>query len=437
VGITVASAVGFILATLARVEFSPLRRVVSRWASSLPVVGSWFAPKHSFYDTPPREIVDMSLNSALGVLETEQAESILARLTTMQSKTQMKLAIFLLSVFGTITGIDLVSKLINNSALLLANTDKNVDQLDDLLYHLLDLDVAGTHEEEKVLKAKEEKALEYLSENVTKCDKARLKEIETFIATTSDYVRLRKNSKLMVGSLTSRLSQLVDKLGSRRRAVENVLFRPVTAGAYFYSPPGYGKTTAILSEVVPRIAKMFGCSDEVYNLNVSKYALPIRNERFALWDEFGAVKEGRADATAAGPLLNNILSSAPVTLPGAEIHDKLQNANFSACFTMSNYDPCTVELGLKPVSRTAFIGRNRVFKVVDAQYDDTRDRTDQPHRKADFSHLEFFLQEGLKIQNHKLSSVLRKRSPSRKSPIWLPMTSCATSWSLNARRIVR
>jgi hypothetical protein len=307
-------------------------------------------------------------------------------------KSRIKLGTFLLAVLGAVTGIDVVSKTLTAAARASVDSEKLLKSTDDLVYYLFGEDLFSSREYEKMIARYEDQALKFMTLDSTKIDRAALRQIKDFIIQMQDVLRQKNsNSDVNLSLLQTRVNSLSEKMQLRTAACNYAKVRPATTGVYFYGKPGRGKTEYVTKALIPQLAKAFGISSDFYSFANSKYSMPVTNERFAVWDEFGATVKDSDNSP--GPLLNAIMSSAPANIQGAALENKLQTANFTSLFLCSNVPPEDVCLGLKQEAMKAFVSRLTVIQVQDPQYDPKSSRTNQTHRKPDFSHLEFWVRD--------------------------------------------
>nr|QUS52701.1 polyprotein [Mute swan feces associated picorna-like virus 5] len=339
---------------------------------------------HAYYNNS--EIPTMSSNPVIDTIQNvftsmdQQSEN-----AGIATKSQAKIAAFLLSIVGAVSGTDIVGAVVRNSSTLLTSTEVLCDNADSLIHGLTGWDVFGTNELRTLHAVYEERAVRYIARDVSRCTKAELTEIEDFIKVAGDFCRRKQVSGINVNPLSNRISNLVEKLAQRRIVAYAVKDRPVTTGCYFWGDEGRGKTTFIKDYLIPRLSATFGVSSETYTMLNTKYSQPVTNERWAFWDEFGS--SAKASETEVGHSLNSIMSSAPAILPGASLESKSQTANFTGIFLSANIPPQDATLGLTAAAKKALLSRLQTYKIEDPKYKKNSSRVNQPHRKADFSHL--------------------------------------------------
>ncbi|APG76777.1 hypothetical protein [Beihai sea slater virus 1] len=149
---------------------------------------------------------------------------------------------------------------------------------------------------------------------------------------------------------------------------------------------GHGKSHLITRELIPRLAKKMGVDPTYYALKLENgdFYNPYGGEKFGFIDEFG-------DRGAKDPLflkINSICSGTHLNMQGAFI--KEQSCELGILFAATQMvpgAPLTADGFLTTAAAQAFLSRATIFNISDPNYNDQFDRSQQPHRKADYSHL--------------------------------------------------
>ena len=189
----------------------------------------------------------------------------------------------------------------------------------------------------------------------------------------------------LVNDVDDHLRLIREEWSSRTR-------RPVPVGLYIWSERGgLGKT-----EFVRRIAQVMksrvaGFNDRVYSIQpASAHFAPYYGKHTMHYDEVGAVRN-TDEKIPPFTQINNIMSGNTIPMPSASLGGKNQIPKPHLVIMTSNCDIHHVDTKVSETARQALILRMLVYEFCDVRFNpNVKDaRQNQPHRKADFSHIRF------------------------------------------------
>ena len=189
----------------------------------------------------------------------------------------------------------------------------------------------------------------------------------------------------LVNSLDERIRTVKQDWASRKS-------RPDPVGLYLYSRiPGLGKT-AYARFITQCLGK------RIKNFNTGIYSIQPGSNHFANYygehvmhiDEAGNVRN-EAARDSVFMHINNIMSSNAVPMPTAALEGKNQIPKPLLVIVTTNVPFNELRAPLREAAHQALLSRFIPFEVQDPLYDPHRANacTDQPHRRPDFTHLQF------------------------------------------------
>jgi len=150
---------------------------------------------------------------------------------------------------------------------------------------------------------------------------------------------------------------------------------------------GVGKTSVLLTHVIPTLSKELGLKPNAYTVKMSpeeKYFPEYANQDFFIFDE--ALATGSKDPLVTK--LNSICSSGHYNMEGAYI--KHQPCHAKIVFVVTNNSTCPdLKDALSDPAQKAFWSRMNPYLVTFPLYDYSKDRDEQV-RYDDLRHLEFY-----------------------------------------------
>lgn len=263
------------------------------------------------------------------------------------------------------------------------------------LYDIAGIDIDGSHEFELVLKEMQEQAEKWLSTPTDQLTKANLNEMEKLLRDISDVTnKARKTDKIAL--LTGHHAKLLDYYTAAKASYHQRKPTPAPVAYFWHGDPGHGKSEFVKTNLSNHLTKRLSVPEEagqVYSLNITagKHFPQYTGQTWAVFDELGNTKSNSDTSLATGGLLNEIISAGGANIPGASLSAKSQKTSFYGVHFISNQAPETVDVGLLPQGKAAWMSRLTVIRVVDPKYNPNAPRNHQPHRKSDFSHLEFYV----------------------------------------------
>jgi hypothetical protein len=272
----------------------------------------------------------------------------------------------------------------------------------DLALDIFGVDVSGNAELHTIATELETEGKKYTAATNKQFRDTMVTEAKTWVANTERFIRSVRSAELNTSVLISLVSAVSKRITDIDQVKNDVRSRPVPAAVYFYSPRGYGKTDYINHYLIPNLNRAFnleGSRKDIYDLSSGKYFRLMNGEAWAVFDEFGAVT---SDKEVMDPsTLNKILSGGNVTLPGAALETKLQTASFNGVFLAANRPIDEVPSNFTPEASAAFKSRFSEIRVNDPQYREEHrggTRTNQPHRRPDYSHLNFYISTAVPLE---------------------------------------
>lgn len=201
------------------------------------------------------------------------------------------------------------------------------------------------------------------------------------------FTSVRQNLSAMAVSVNQRIMEV--------RQVFSLPVKPDPACIVMYGEPNIGKSH-LFSTLNKRISERFGWKSGLYSLkvNANGHYNPYKGEMGGEYDEF-LQRKGK------DPLLNefnSIFGPIPRNLAGAQITEKSQYVSFRYAFMSTNTAPIEMRNELNNFSnkgKDAFWDRQVWIEMIDPHRVERHENTRATHRKADYSHLQFFLHEGV------------------------------------------
>ncbi len=278
--------------------------------------------------------------------------------------------------------------------------------ISNLITSLFDIDMDGTGEMQQTCKALEQQGVKYAELPIREYTTDRVQKIRLWKSSAEDFCRLANKNLVNTGTLVSSLQKIAEKLMEVESHRQENIPHPVPVSLYLWGRPGHGKTEFLEKYLIRALNTKFGVTGTrggVFDLGSGKYFKTVQDECWAKFDEFGAASTPSTQGLDP-TTLNAMISGYASTIPGASLAAKQQTARFNGIFFLSNIAPTDAALGLRSDSKTAFVSRLMRIHVSDPSYDNTSNRTDQPHRKPDFSHLKFTL-IGAELYSSNLSKI--------------------------------
>ncbi|APG78412.1 hypothetical protein [Hubei picorna-like virus 65] len=300
------------------------------------------------------------------------------------------------------------------------------DVVCDLLLDVFGIDLSGVAELKAAAIELEEKGQKFLGYATKDFNGQIFQDAKSWMTQTETLIRTVKNSNFNTNVLQGLHASVLKRVTEVQQLRSQCHRRPAPACLYLYGKRGRGKTEFVTSWLFPSLSQTFGLNEEqsqVYDLNSGKHFRQIAGERWAIFDEYGALRQ--ANQTGMDPTtFNTILSGGNATIPGAAVETKHQTASFNGVVIMSNRKASDVDVGLDPKSKDAFCSRNLEFHVVDPRYVKKLGRYGQTHRDRNFNYLQFrhyaasqadlpayippqFWDPGLKAANMRAGDVLK------------------------------
>nr|QYV43051.1 MAG: polyprotein [Picornavirales sp.] len=285
---------------------------------------------------------------------------------------------FLLSCFGISPAKQMTDFLAYRKA-----SEESFDILTVLLWECLDIDIKGDKlllKEVKKLTDEGTKFEQMLSQDLFGKN---MMEAETWVEKAIKLDRALGKSPDM--RLRSLIAKVTNTISETRKADAGSSPIPTPACVILYGKPGLGKS--LFSKFIfQQLSNHFNTDDRIFDLNTGgKHFGHYANEQWGFYDEFGAEKE--IGENNFMKIINQILSGNPANIPGAAIEDKHQYSKFTGINLISNKTPRSLELGLVPEAKDAFISRLIQTEVIDPNHDPKLHRDAQTHQAENFSNL--------------------------------------------------
>lgn len=213
--------------------------------------------------------------------------------------------------------------------------------------------------------------------------------LNSFMSKIIEHTRFKISDKASKRYNTVRQLLLIifKNLEEKRKSIDAILAtkpRQVTVGVLLSGPPGHGKSE-FGKYLCKLVAERLGYDPGIYSLNkrTDGFFEPYGGQSFGAYNEWMALK-------SEDPLLrdlNLIFSSDPMNFEAASLEGKVQPCKLKLAFLTSNTETPDLVRVLDPGAVEAVWDRLYHVRVDDPL---CRGRhAPNPHRKSDFSHLQF------------------------------------------------
>ena len=199
-----------------------------------------------------------------------------------------------------------------------------------------------------------------------------------------DSVTLQSLMKL-INDVDDRLRSIREDWSARKR-------RPVPVGLYLWSNRGgLGMTDFIRRLALVLSKRVEGFNSKIYSIQpAATHFARYYGEHTMHYDEVGSVWNSD-EKTSPFTQINNIISANTVPMPSASLGGKNQIPQPHLVVMTSNRRIDNIDIKLTDTVYNAVVSHMLVFELCDDAFDPKRPdaRQNQPHRKADFSHVKF------------------------------------------------